>query len=213
MIVSKTVPVRTTLLLAALTLGSCSQVRWVAITTATATDPSATSLAININGCAEVPDPRVVESSTEVHLLIDLKLDYGGTMPACLGGAIVHLSHPIGTRKVVDDRRHRTIPITWSPIRPPVHLAGSVHELLGKEGDATVTAWLMIDRSGVAVLCDDLPSVATACPTVTLGVDWATSGIARPTDLLPRGDVMVSVGAVSLHGSLKSDILYVGVTP
>jgi hypothetical protein len=33
------------------------------------------------------------------------------------------------------------------------------------------------------------------------------------TDLLRRGDVMVSARAISLHGSLKSDILYVGVTP
>ena len=134
-------------------------------------------------------------------------------MHSCLGGAIVHLSQPNGARKVVDDRRNQTIPITWSPILPPVHLAGSVAELLGKEGDATVTAWLLIDRSGVAVLCDDLPSVATACPTVTMSVDWETSGIARPTNLLRRGDVMVSAGAITLHGSLKSDILYVGVTP
>jgi hypothetical protein len=207
-------PVRTTVLLAAvLTLSGCSQVRWVAITTATATDPSATSLAINIDGCADVPDPQVVESSTEVRLLIDLKLDYGGVMPACMGGAIVHLTHPIGTRKIVDDRRNQTIPITWSPITPPVHLAGSVNELLGKEADATVTAWLLVDRSGVAVLCDDLPIVATACPTPTISVDWATSGTARPTDLLPRGDVMVSVGPITLHGSLKIDILYVGTTP
>ncbi len=76
-----------------------------------------------------------------------------------------------------------------------------------------MTAWLMIDPSGVAVLCDELPNGATACPTVTMGVDWATGGISPPTDLLPRGDVTVSVGAISLHGSLKSDILYVGVTP
>lgn len=109
MIVAMTIPVRAVLVMAAaLMLGGCSQVRWVAITTATATDPASTSFTINIDGCANVPYPRVVESDTEVHLLIDLKLDYGN-MKACLGGAIVHLAQPIGARKVVDDRRHGRI--------------------------------------------------------------------------------------------------------
>lgn len=205
---------RTTLLVAVLlTLGSCGQERWVAITTATATDPSATLLGISIDGCADLPDPQVVETSTEIHLLVDLKLDYGADMSACLGGAIVHLSDPIGDRQVIDDRHHRQIPITWSPIVLPVQLAESVRDVLGRDGDATVTAWLLIDRSGVAVLCDDLPSDATSCPTTTIGVDWAAGGSARPTDLLQRGDTRVSSAAITLQGSLKSDILYVGITP
>jgi hypothetical protein len=213
MIASMTIPVRTALVVAAaLILGGCSQVRWVSITAATATGPASTSLTINIDGCADMPDPRVVESDTEVHLLIDLKLDYGN-MKSCLGGTIVHLARPIGARKVVDDRRHRAIPVTWSPITAPVHLVGSVHELLGHEGDAAVTAWLLIDRSGVAVLCDDLPSNSTACPTATMGVDWETGGGTRPTDLHNRGDSMVSAGPISLHGSLKADTLFVGVVP
>ena len=119
MIVLMTTRVRATLVVAAaLVLGACSQVGWVAITNATATDPTSTSFTINIDGCANVPDPRVVESDTEVHLLVDLKLDYGN-MKACLSGAIVHLEQPIGTRKVIVDRRHRVVPITWSPITSP----------------------------------------------------------------------------------------------
>ena len=213
---SFTSPVTTVLFVAAaMLLGGCSQVRWVAITTAIATDPAATSLTISIDGCvggADLPNPRVIESETEVHLLIDLKLDYGD-MKACISGTIVHLAQPIGTRRLIDDRSHRAIPVTWSPITTPVHLAGSVHELLGQEGDATVTAWLLIDRSGVAVLCDELPSNSTTCPTATMGVDWETGGGTRPTDLHNRGDSMVSAGPISLHGSLKADTLFVGVVP
>ena len=105
------------LVVTAVLLGGCSPAYWVAIVSATATDPAATSLTINIDGCANVPEPRVVESDNEVHLLIDLKLD--GDMKACLSGVIVHLAQPIGARKVIDDRRHLVIPITWSPISAP----------------------------------------------------------------------------------------------
>ncbi len=103
---------------AALLLGACSQARWVAITAAIATDPAATSLTISIDGCvggADLPNPRVVESETEVHLLINLKLDHDN-MKSCISGTIVHLAQPIGTRKLIDDRSHRAIPVTWSPI-------------------------------------------------------------------------------------------------
>jgi expansin (peptidoglycan-binding protein) len=120
--VALTSPVKVALVVAAaLLLGGCSQVRWVAITAASASGPDATSMDITIDGCvggADMPNPRVIESDTEVHLLIDLKLDYGNTK-ACMSGTIVHLDRPIGTRKVIDDRRHRVVPITWLPIATP----------------------------------------------------------------------------------------------
>jgi hypothetical protein len=103
--------------IAALMVGGCTSARWVAITDATARDPSSTSFTINIDSCANVPDPRVVETDTEVHLLVDLRLD--SDTKACLSGAIVHLAQPIGKRIVIDDRRHQVVPMTWSPVALP----------------------------------------------------------------------------------------------
>ena len=110
-------PVSAAIVVTAVLLGGCTRSHWVAIISATATSPAATSLTINIDGCANVPQPRVVESDDEVHLLIDLKLD--GNIKACLSGVIVDLAQPIGARKVIDDRRHAVIPITWAPTAAP----------------------------------------------------------------------------------------------
>jgi hypothetical protein len=51
---------------------------------------------INIDACDVFPAPRVVESATEVHLLIDKQHDYAGVQLMCLGGTIVHLAQRAG---------------------------------------------------------------------------------------------------------------------
>ena len=194
-------------------VGCGSDVRWVSINRVDAAGASATELSVQIDVCAVVPYPRVVESATEVHLLIDLKMDYS-SQKACVSAVDVHLAQPIGNRKVIDDRHHRQIPVTSTPpITPVPHLTGSVHQLLGRDADATVTAWLLIDASGAGVLCDDLPPEATVCSSPTMQVDWTAGGLAPPTDLPKRANVSVSAGLVTLEGSLKDDTLYVGVKP
>ena len=102
------------LVLASLFVAGCSAVHWVSITNVEATDRSSTSLGITIDACSQVPAPRVVESDTEVHLLVDLKFDYGADQKLCAGGALVRLAQPIGTRQVIDDRTGVVIPVTWA---------------------------------------------------------------------------------------------------
>ena len=194
-------------------LAACSDVRWVSISEVSATDSAATSLSIFIDACIDVPAPRVIETDTEVHVFVDLKNDYSADQLSCMSGAEAQLAQPIGTRKVIDDRTNVVIPVTWTAVVPRAHLAGSVRELLGTDADATVTAWLIVDQSGSAVLCDDLPAAATTCPSVTMAVDWDTGGTTPPTDLQQRGSVTVSAGPVTLHGSLKVDVLFVGIEP
>ena len=125
----------------------------------------------------------------------------------------MHLDGPLGSRKVIDDRHHREIAVTWTPITQPAQLAGSVSELLGHEGAASITAWLFIDQSGAAVLCDDLPDNATTCASPSISIDWATGNATPSTDLVKRGTSSVSAGPITLSGSLKDNTLYVGVEP
>ncbi len=198
-----------------LAVGGCANVDWVTIEGASATDPSATSLYVGFDFCATTP-PQVTETLTEVHLLINVKVDKNGAQKACIGGAAVHLSQSIGDRAVIDDRHHRFVKVTFSPpvvSTPTPRLSGSVSELRGKDGNATITAWLLIDAAGAAVMCDGLPGDATTCPGPSIAVDWEAGGTKPPTGLALRDGVQVSDGPITLRGSLKVDILYVGVTP
>ena len=68
-------PWSTVLVAGSLLMTACSDVRWVTITQVSATDSESSSLSISIDACAEVPRPQVVESNTEVHVLINLKHD------------------------------------------------------------------------------------------------------------------------------------------
>lgn len=206
-------PWSTVLVAGSLLIGACSDVRWVTITQVSATDGESSSLFITVDACVDVPPPVVVESNTEVHVLIDLRHDYGGGQTACLGAVEVHLDTPIGTREVIDDRHRREIPVTWTPITQAVQLAGSVSELLGRDGAARVTGWLLIDQSGVAVMCDDLADNATICRSPSISIDWATGNATPPTDLVKRGANSASVEPITLTGSLKGNTLYVGVKP
>jgi hypothetical protein len=191
-----------------------SMLRWVAITDVTARVDLPTILHVGLDVCADVSPPRVVESASEVRLIFDTKHDYAGMQLMCQTVPTVQLQQPIGGRKVIDDRYGRSFDVFMEdPPGPPATPTGGVRDVLGKEGYATVTAWLLIDQAGAAVLCDDLPASAISCPTPSLAVDWSAGGATPPSGLLPRGAVRVSAGPITLRGSLKSDTLFVGVVP
>ena len=133
---------------------------------------------------------------------------------ACQSGAIVPLTNPVGTRKVVDDHQHAAIPVDWTPpVTAPPKLSGSVAQVQGKEGPATVTGWVVIDKGGHARLCDALANDATNCGSPTLDVDWSVAQGNPPSDLITRGSSRVSSGPLTLVGSLKDGTLFVGVLP
>jgi hypothetical protein len=186
----------------------------VAITGVSARVDIPAVLNVSYDVCDQVPQPRIVESATEVRLIIDKQHDYAGPQLACGTFATIQLAGPIGGRKVIDDHYSRAFTVALEdPPAPPATPTGGVRDVLGQEGYATVTAWLLIDQTGAAKLCDDLPATASACPTPTLAVDWATGGATPPPDLVQRGAVQVSTGPITLRGSLKVDILYVGLVP
>jgi hypothetical protein len=191
-----------------------ADVRWVAITGVSARVDIPAVLNVSYDVCDQVPQPRIVESATEVRLIIDKQHDYAGPQLACGTFATIQLAGPIGGRKVIDDHYSRAFTVALEdPPAPPATPTGGVRDVLGQEGYATVTAWLLIDQTGAAKLCDDLPATASACPTPTLAVDWATGGATPPPGLVQRGAVQVSTGPITLRGSLKADILYVGIVP
>ena len=191
-----------------------SGVRWVAITDVSAQVDLPTILHVGLDVCAQVPPARVVETATEVRLIVDLQHDYSGPQLMCKRVLTVQLQEPIGGRKVIDDHHGRSFEVEMQdPPGPPAKLKGGVRDVLGKEGDATVTAWLLIDQAGAAVFCDDLPASAISCPTPTLAVDWEAGGATPPSDLVQRGPVRVSAAPITLRGSLKIDTLFVGVVP
>jgi hypothetical protein len=95
-----------------------------------------------------------------------------------------------------------TLPAAW---------AGSVADVSGKYGKATVTGWLVIDSGGNATLCDQLDVNAHACAGPVMIVDWSTGNSQPPEDLVVRGDSRVSDGPITLTGTAKFDILYVGL--
>ena len=191
-----------------------SGVRWVAITDVSAQVDLPTILHVGLDVCAQVPPARVVETATEVRLIVELQHDYSGPQLMCKSVLTVQLQQPIGGRKVIDDHHGRSVEVEMQdPPAPPAKLKGGVRDVLGKEGDATVTAWLLIDQAGAAVFCDDLPASAISCPTPTLAVDWEAGGATPPSDLVQRGPVRVSAAPITLRGSLKIDTLFVGVVP
>jgi hypothetical protein len=63
------------------------------ITEVGAASPSSSVLTGGIDGCA-TPTPRVIESDTEIHLLVSVRFS-GGDEKACLGGFQVRLAQPI----------------------------------------------------------------------------------------------------------------------
>jgi hypothetical protein len=196
---------------AALSLASCGP-DWVQVYSVTAPEVGSATITLDYGICAHMPPSKVVESDTEVRITT-MKKEQTGSTASCGAFENITLSKPIGARTVVDERRHRTVPITFVGTPVPVHLMGSVHDVIDNEGDATVTATLIIDPSGAAVLCDDLPPIWTSCVSAPLRVDWAAGNAKPPTGLTKRGAYSVSAGPITLSGSLKANTLYVGVTP
>jgi hypothetical protein len=303
------------------------------ITEVGAASPSSSVLTGGIDGCAS-PSPRVIESDTEIHLLVSVRFS-GGDEASCLGGFQVRLAQPIGSRKVIDDRRHVTLQVafgvqiampvpSWLPAgwalldeggsgglsrstyakapggqsvtvevtssadgleqfrgaesegtttiqgRPAIWVhsiqepaasalllhddhwtlvvqdsdssvghdvveriadslaplpisttagapvvpgawVGTVSEVSGKYGRAIVTGWLVIDSSGTANICDDLPADATECSGPTFVIDWYTPGSGPPASLVARGDSQVSPAPITLHGLVKENTFSVGL--
>lgn len=98
------------------------------------------------------------------------------------------------------------------PVTAPAPIAGSVAAVLGQEAPATVTGWLVV-YPDVTLLCDALSDDGASCAKDRIEVDFTYAPKERPTDLVAHGDVRVSPAPVTLTGSLKSDMLSVGVTP
>lgn len=95
-----------------------------------------------------------------------------------------------------------TLPQAW---------CGPVADVLGHEGKAVVTGFLVIDGSGNSSICDKLNDNVEECSGPTMSVDWSTGNSAPPVDLVARGDSRVSAQPVSLDGTAKGDIFFVGI--
>jgi hypothetical protein len=160
-----------------------------------------------------MPPSKVVESDTEIRITT-MRKEPSGSTASCGAFENITLAKPIGARTVIDERRHRKVPIIFVGTAEGVHvLVGSVHDVIGNEGDATVTATLIIDPSGAGVMCDDLPDTWTTCVSAPIAVDWTAGNAKPPTGLTKRGTHLVSAKPITLKGSLKANTLYVGVTP
>jgi hypothetical protein len=93
----------------------------------------------------------------------------------------------------------------------PGRFVGSVAQLAGKEGAATVTGWLVVAADGTYRLCDKIErEPKLRCPGPSLQVDASF----EPWDPPPTtavGAERVSTEQATVSGSLKGDILYLGV--
>jgi hypothetical protein len=204
--------VPTTVALTTVATTSAPSTDWVQVQRVVAPEVGSSTIEVDYDVCSRMPPSKVVESDTEVRITTMMKHP-GGSEKACGSFENITLAKPIGTRKVIDQRRNREVPILFVGTAAPVHLVGSVHDVIGNQGDATVTAILIIDPSGAGVMCDDLPDFATTCVSAPLAVDWAAGSAKPPTGLTKRGTYLVSAQPITLRGSLKDNTLYVGVTP
>jgi len=100
---------------------------------------------------------------------------------------------------------------TMPPPTVPSVFVGSVSELHGQTGPATVTGWLVIDSAGHGHLCDALAADGVTCSDPSLAVEWSTGRQTPPTDLVRHGTTQVSSQPISLSGRLKEGFLYVGI--
>ena len=105
------------------------------------------------------------------------------------------------------------LPLSMAAFAPTVPGAwvGTISEVSGKYGRAVVTGWLVIDSSGTASICDDLPADATECSGPTFVIDWYTPGSGPPDGLVARGDTLVSAAPITLHGLVKDNTISVGL--
>jgi hypothetical protein len=105
------------------------------------------------------------------------------------------------------------LPISATAAAPVVPGAwvGTVSDVSGKYGRAVVTGWLVVDRTGIANICDDLPADATECSGPAFVVDWYAPDSGPPANLVVRGDSRVSAGPITLHGLVKDNTFSVGL--
>jgi hypothetical protein len=104
-------------------------------------------------------------------------------------------------------------PLTGAPTVPdvPGRLTGSVTELIGREGAATVTGWLVLSSGGTYQLCDTVdrePTLRCAGPTFTVDTSFTHWD---PPPTTAAGGGRISIDRVTVSGSLKGEILYLGV--
>lgn len=104
-------------------------------------------------------------------------------------------------------------PLTGEATVPDIagRLVGSVAQLAGQEGAATLTGWLVVAADGSYRLCETVERTPKLrCTGPSLEVD-ATFTHWDPPPLTPVGDGRVSVEPITVAGSLKGEILYIGV--
>ena len=133
------------------------------ITEVSAASRSSSILTGGIDGCA-TPVPRVIESDTEIHLLVNVRFS-GGDEKACLGGFQVRLAQPIGSRKVIDDRRHVTLPVAFG-----VQIAMPVPSWLP-------AGWAVVDEGGFEGLSRSTYAKAPGEQSVTVVVTSSADGL------------------------------------
>jgi hypothetical protein len=87
---------------------------------------------------------------------------------------------------------------------------GTVAELIDYEGPTILTGWLSIDATEHAQFCEALKNDGR-CNGATVDIDWSSGSATPPTDLISRGDRKVSDRALTLAGTLKGRMFYVGL--
>ena len=87
---------------------------------------------------------------------------------------------------------------------------GTVAELIDYEGPVILTGWLSIDSTGHAQFCESLANNGK-CKGATVDIDWSTGSATPPADLTANGDRKVSDRAITLDGTLKGRLFYVGL--
>ena len=98
--------------------------------------------------------------------------------------------------------------VTSPPVLPPA-LTGSIAQMRGQTGPATVAGYLVVDASGDGHICDTLLKSGVACADPQLSVEWDGPKSSPPDNLVKHGDVKVSQQPVTLTGLLKDDFLYI----
>jgi hypothetical protein len=98
--------------------------RWVQITQATARSESATRLDLTIDICnprVSLPSPRVVETSSEVRISIDLRVKSSPNdiEASCASSATVTLNSPLQARRVIDGHSGHEVEVILSDSQSP----------------------------------------------------------------------------------------------
>ena len=82
-------------------------------------DPASTRLELNVASCNENPTADVVESDTEVRVLVTSGRWLGRNAGDCADGVVVALNAPLGTRTVVDQSTGQTVEVSPADMNIP----------------------------------------------------------------------------------------------